>query len=75
MIKLDGEIILIDNDIFEYDFLKDALETLHYEVGVVYLNTAKKGFEYLKQTKRQIFLIISEIDFDEMSGIDLTRLS
>jgi DNA-binding NtrC family response regulator len=71
--KLDGEIILIDNDKFEFDFLKEALRILNYDVRVVYLQTAKEGFEYLKQTKNQIFLIISEIDFDGMDGIALKK--
>lgn len=71
--KLDGEIILIDNDPFEYDFLKHALEILKYDVGVVYCKTAKDGFEYLKQTSKEIFLIISEIDFDGMDGMELKK--
>src|ERR1043165_4626217 len=71
--KLDGEIILIDNDKFEYDFLKEALNTLNYDVGVVYLQSAKDGFEYLKQTQKDIFLIISEIDFVGMDGLALKK--
>jgi PleD family two-component response regulator len=71
--KLDGEIILIDNDKFEYDFLIEALKRLNYDVGVVYLQTAKEGFDYLKQTKKDIFLIISEIDFDGMDGLALKK--
>jgi DNA-binding NtrC family response regulator len=71
--KLDGEIILIDNDKFEYDFLLEALKTLNYDVGVVYLKTAREGFEYLKQTSKAIFLIISEMDFDGMDGLELKK--
>jgi DNA-binding NtrC family response regulator len=71
--KLDGEIILIDNDRFEFDFLKEALHRLNYDVGVVYFQTAIEGFEYLKQTQNEIFLIISEIDFDGMDGLALKK--
>lgn len=68
---LDGEIILIDNDRFEYDFLKEALQRLDYTVDVVYLQNAKEGYEYLKRTKKEIFLIISEIDFNHSGGFAL----
>jgi DNA-binding NtrC family response regulator len=71
--KLDGEIILIDNDKFENEFLVEALKRLNYDVGVVYLNTPKAGFEYLRQTKKEIFLIISEMDFDGMDGLELKK--
>jgi CheY-like chemotaxis protein len=73
-VKLNGEIILIDNDDFEKDFLKEALKLLNYDIEVVYLPTANAGFDYLKKTQKEIFLIISEIDFDEMGGLDLKKI-
>lgn len=71
--KLEGEIILIDNYKFEYDFLKEAMHRLGYEVGVVYLKNAEDGYKYLLQTKKEIFLIISEMDFEGMDGLELKR--
>jgi CheY-like chemotaxis protein len=71
--KLNGEIILIDNDEFEKEFLDSALKTLDYQVNVVYLKTAGEGFEYIKQTKKEIFLIISELEFQGMGGLELKK--
>jgi DNA-binding NtrC family response regulator len=69
--KLEGEIILIDKDPFEQKFLKEVLERLKYDVCVKYFPTAKDGYDYLRQTDIEIFLIISEMDFDRMNGLQL----
>lgn len=73
LMKLEGEIILIDNDQFEYVFLEEALERLNYDVGVKYLKNETEGFEYLKQTDKEIFLIISEMDFEGANGLQFKK--
>ena len=70
---LDGEIVLIDNDKFEKSFLQEIVKRLEYDVSIIYLRTAMEGYDYLKNTKKEIFLVISEIQFDTMNGLELKR--
>lgn len=71
--KLDGEIVLIDNDKFENSFLQEIVKRLGYDVSIIYLRTAIEGYNYLKNTTKEIFIIISEIQFDTMDGLELKR--
>jgi CheY-like chemotaxis protein len=67
--KIQGEIILVDDEQYEEDFLKEVLETLDYDVKVVYFNHAINALNYIKDTTSDIFLIISDIHMDDISGI------
>jgi response regulator RpfG family c-di-GMP phosphodiesterase len=67
--KLKGEIILIDDEKYEKEFLEEVLKRLSYEVTVTYFDTAKKGLEYLQKTENDIFLIISDIKMFDMDGL------
>lgn len=72
--KLQGEIILIDDEQYEKEFLHEVLETLDYEIKVVYFDTASEALSYIRGTKKDIFLIISDIHMDDMSGIKLKEI-
>jgi response regulator RpfG family c-di-GMP phosphodiesterase len=71
MSKLKGQIILIDDEQYEEDFLKNCLSELNYEVEVKYFETATQALDYLKNSKEDIFLIISDLHMPGMSGLEL----
>lgn len=71
MSKLRGLILLIDDEEYEKDFLKESLGELDYDVSVKYFNNAKEGLEYIRQTKDDLFLIIADIQMLPMSGLEL----
>jgi response regulator RpfG family c-di-GMP phosphodiesterase len=74
MKKLKGEIILIDNEEYEEDFLKEILVILDYKAEVKFFNNVKDGLEYIMHTTKQIFLIISDIHMSPMTGFDLKKM-
>jgi DNA-binding NtrC family response regulator len=73
MSKLKGQIILVDDEQYEEDFLKESLDLLEYDVTVKYFNSAVDGLDYIRQTNDDIFLIISDIHLMPMSGIELKK--
>jgi response regulator RpfG family c-di-GMP phosphodiesterase len=71
MNKLKGQIILIDDEQYEEDFLNNCLAELNYEVEVKYFGTPADAFNYLKVCNEDIFLIISDLHMPGMNGIEL----
>ncbi|MCD6013303.1 MAG: histidine kinase [Flavipsychrobacter sp.] len=71
MRKLHGEIILVDDDEFELNFLKETLSNLSYEATIKYFNNARDGYGYIKETNNNIFLIICDIQMHPISGFKL----
>jgi CheY-like chemotaxis protein len=71
---INGEIILIDDEKFEEEFLNEALETLSYKVKVVYFDHAMAALNYIRDTNKDIFLIISDIHMGDISGIKFKEM-
>src|SRR4051812_42508655 len=69
--KLNGEIILIDDEQYEQEFLREVLDKLNYEVTIAYFEDAPTALEYLKHSDNEIFMIISDINLGAMSGFKL----
>ena len=73
MHKIQGEIILIDDEEYEEDFLNESLDKLEYVAIVKYFNSAEAALEYIQQSTHEIFLIISDIHMRPMSGLELKK--
>ncbi len=73
MKKLNGKIILVDDDKYEKELLKDALKNKNWDVDLEYFMNPILALEYFKTTKDEIFLIISDMDMPEMTGMQLKR--
>ena len=73
MHKIPGEIILVDDEEYEEDFLNESLDKLEYVAIVKYFNSAEAALEYIRQSTHEIFLIISDIHMRPMSGLDLKK--
>jgi CheY-like chemotaxis protein len=74
MRKLSGEIILIDDEDYEATFLQEVLDKLSYKATIKYFNDARDGIGYIKETKNNIFLIISDIQMHPISGLKLKEM-
>jgi response regulator RpfG family c-di-GMP phosphodiesterase len=73
MEKLKGEIILIDDEEYEEEFLNTSLGELKYDVSIKYFNSAKAALHYLKYSEEEIFLIICDFHMPEMNGVEMKK--
>lgn len=73
MKKVNGKIILVDDQAYEKLFLKDALYEKKWDIEVEYFNNAKDALEHLKENADEIFLIISDMNMPGMNGMDFKK--
>jgi DNA-binding NtrC family response regulator len=73
MEKISGKIIFVDDERYEKDLLEIALKKKQWNVKVEYFSTAKDALAYLCTTEDEIFLIISDLNMPEMSGLDFKK--
>jgi len=73
MKKEKGKIVLVDDQAYEKDLLKDALYDKDWNIEVEYFNNAKYAFEHLKSNADKIFLIISDINMPCLTGMDFKK--
>ena len=71
--KLSGKIILVDDEKFEKELLDMALKDLNIHVGLRYFHRAEDAIHYLKITKEDIFIIISDVNMPGMNGLEFKR--
>lgn len=71
--QISGKILLIDDEKYEKELLKLALLKKNWDVEVEYFMDPEIALEYLKKTKDEIFLIISDMNMPKMSGLDLKK--
>ncbi|MGV3528653.1 MAG: response regulator [Flavisolibacter sp.] len=67
----NGEIILIEDDPDDLDMFKQAYTELGISNPLVVFAHGKDAYEYFNNTKKDLFLIISDINMPVMSGIQL----
>ena len=68
-----GKIILVDNKVYEKALLKTALLQKNWNIDVDYFNNPEDALKYLKETKDDIFLIISDMVMAKMNGLDFKK--
>jgi CheY-like chemotaxis protein len=73
MIKLEGKIILVDDDSYEQEALTYALKKRGWDSSVEYFDDARKALEHLKQNSDEIFLVISDMNMPAMNGMDFKK--
>jgi CheY-like chemotaxis protein len=73
MKKLSGQIILVDDEPFEEELLRMGLEELSIKTELKVFRSATKALEYLKETKEEIFIIISDMNMPKMNGLDFKK--
>jgi CheY-like chemotaxis protein len=66
--KVEGKLLLVDDDPSEELIMKEAIEDGNWHVSINFYNEPEKALEYLKETHDEIFLIISDINMPGMDG-------
>ncbi len=74
MKDLKGKIILVDNEDYEKQLLEIAIEKQKWNVKVEFFNNVDKAIQHLKDTEDEIFLIISDMEMPEKSGMEFKRI-
>ena len=72
--KLLGKIVLVDDEKFEKELLALALEDLSIRVDLEYFHSAEDAIHYLKATKDNVFLIISDMNMPKINGLDFKKI-
>lgn len=72
--KLVGKILLVDDEKFEKEMLNMALEELNLNVDLLHFHSAEDAIQYLKTTKDEIFLIISDMNMPKINGLDFKKI-
>ncbi|MCP2025812.1 CheY-like chemotaxis protein [Flavobacterium sp. HSC-32F16] len=69
--KISGEIIIIEDDQDDRDFLKEIFESLNYPNKIVFFEDPTKVVDYLSDETVNPFLIISDINMPKLNGYEL----
>lgn len=69
----DGPILIVNDDLDDQEFFKEAWKELEFTNQLVFLTNAKDVINYLKQDKSIPFLIISDLYLQDMSGFELKK--
>ncbi|MEX2485385.1 MAG: response regulator [Brumimicrobium sp.] len=73
MKKVTGKIILIDDQKHEKSFLQDSLIDNNWAIEVEYFSNATDALKHLRENADDIFLIISDMNMPEMSGMEFKK--
>ncbi|MGZ4033597.1 MAG: response regulator [Bacteroidia bacterium] len=74
MKTIKGKIILVDDDKYEKALLEFALRQKFWNAQVEYFPDAETALSYLKKTKDEIFIIISDMNMPRVSGLDFKKI-
>lgn len=66
-----GEIIFIEDDKDDQELFLQAYQELGIGNKLSIFSTAMEAYQYFNNTKKDLFLIISDINMPQMSGIEL----
>lgn len=73
MKKVIGKIILVDDERVEKSFLEESLSDNDWAIKVEYFNNAKDALAHLRENADDIFLIISDMNMPNMSGMEFKK--
>ena len=73
MATIEGKIILVDDEKYEFKFLELALQRKNWNVKVEYYSSPKMALAHMRITREKIFLVICDMDMPEMGGLDFKK--
>ena len=73
MKKIDGKIVLVDDEIYEKTLLEIALAHKQWSIELVYFSDSLAALDFLKETNDDIFLIIADMNMPKMNGLELKK--
>jgi CheY-like chemotaxis protein len=68
-----GPIVLAEDDADDREILKQAFNSLQVKNKLLFFDNGEQVIHYLKTTLDQPFIIISDINFPKMNGLDLRK--
>lgn len=68
-----GPILIINDDLDDQEFFKEAWKELEFTNQLKFFTNAKELLNYLKQDKTIPFLIISDLYLHDMNGLELKK--
>ncbi len=69
--KINGPVIIIEDDLDDQEMLKDIFEKLNYPNEVCFFNNGQIALDYLNRTEVIPFLILSDINMPVLDGFAL----
>jgi DNA-binding NtrC family response regulator len=74
MKRVQGKIILVDDEPYEERFLEAALTRNGWNIEIEYFNNVDDALAHLKINADEVFLIISDMQMPIKSGMDFKRI-
>jgi DNA-binding NtrC family response regulator len=74
MKTIKGKIILVNDEKYERALLELALKEKNWNVTIEYFMNAESALAYLRETKDEIFLIISDIGMPKINGLEFKKI-
>lgn len=71
--KLSGKVVLVDDEPFEEDLLRQALSQLNIRVDLKFFRKPQDALNYLATTTDDIFIVISDMNMPGMDGLEFKR--
>jgi CheY-like chemotaxis protein len=72
--KPSGAFIFIDDQKDEHSLLKLSMQELGLDNEIISFMNGEDAFNYLKKTKKEIFLILSDLNMPKVDGLELKRM-
>ncbi|WP_347052203.1 response regulator [Flavobacterium olei] len=69
-----GEILVVEDDQDDRDFLSDIFDSLEYPNKIVYFEDPTTVIPYLKSMNNRPFMILSDINMPKLDGFELRKL-
>ena len=67
----NGEVILVEDDVDDQENFKQAYEELGIKNRLLIFPNGEQAYQYFNNTKKDLFLIICDINMPVMTGIQL----
>ena len=68
-----GPIVIIDDDNDDQEIYAEALKTIGIPNEIRFFDGGKKALDYLTSTEEQPFIILSDINMPDMTGLELKK--
>jgi CheY-like chemotaxis protein len=68
-----GPIIIIEDDIDDQDILTDIFKELNYKNEVIFFGDSVQALDYLTDTEKEPFLVLSDINMPKLDGMALRK--